>query len=242
MSAQSKHSWHPGADRGRSGSRGNSKSSGHAKKLFLVEDVVSQWLREMKLVRSFYVERIAEDAYIYRVRIKRSSDSAEVLLPDVGFGASQVLPVLVLLACVPKTSVVILEQPELHLHPAVQAAPADAILETARVGRAQVIVESHSEYLLSRLQRRVAEGTVSKEDTALYFCDHDDRRSSIERLDSTRLDSTDRKFVATTVWSGTEDTELVNAVDSDYSLHRSALREAGVSVSELCPCLIERTR
>ena len=191
----------------------------------------------MELARSFYVERVAEDADIYRVRIKRSSDSAEVLLPDVGFGASQVLPVLVLLACVPKTSVVILEQPELHLHPAVQAALADAILETARVGRAQVIVESHSEYLLSRLQRRVAEGTVSKEDIALYFCDHDDRRSSIERLDSN-----DRKFVAVTVWSGTEDTELVNAVDSDYSLHRSALREAGVSVSELCPCLIERTR
>ena len=173
------------------------KSNGHAKKLFLVEDVVSQWLREMELARSFYVERVAEDADIYRVRIKRSSDSAEVLLPDVGFGASQVLPVLVLLACVPKTSVVILEQPELHLHPAVQAALADAILETARVGRAQVIVESHSEYLLSRLQRRVAEGTVSKEDIALYFCDHDDRRSSIERLDSN-----DRKFVAATVWSG----------------------------------------
>ena len=159
------------------------KSNGHAKKLFLVEDVVSQWLREMKLVRSFYLERIAEDADIYRARIKRSSDSAEVLLPDVGFGVSQVLPVLVLLACVPKTSVVILEQPELHLHPAVQAALADVILETARVGRAQVIVESHSEYLLRRLQRRVAERAVSKEDIALYFCDHDDRRSSIERLD-----------------------------------------------------------
>jgi hypothetical protein len=57
-----------------------------------------------------------------------------------------------------------------------------------------------------------------------------------------RFDWSDRKFVAATVSSGTEDTELVNAVDSDYSLHRTALKDAGVSVNELCPSLIERTR
>ena len=159
------------------------KSNGYAKKLYPPIDVVEAWLRELDLVQSFDIKRIADDTDIYRVEIRRSTESARVLLPDVGFGVSQVLPVLVLLACVPKGSVVILEQPELHLHPAVQAALADILLETARVGRAQIILESHSEHLLGRIQRRIAEDVDSKDDVALYFCDHGDRRSSIERLE-----------------------------------------------------------
>ena len=158
------------------------KSNRHAKKLYAVEEVIEQWLREMDLVDKFHIERIAHDTDIYRVIIQRSAESAEVLLPDVGFGVSQVVPVLALLASIPKNSVVILEQPELHLHPSVQAGLADVILETARVGRAQVIVESHSEHLLRRMQRRVAEGKDSKEDIALYFCDHHEGRSQIDRL------------------------------------------------------------
>lgn len=54
------------------------------------------------------------------------------------------------------------------------------------------------------------------------------------------FDRDDRKFVAATVASGTQETELLNAVDSDYSHHRVALREAGVRVRELCPQAIRR--
>lgn len=52
----------------------------------------------------------------------------------------------------------------------------------------------------------------------------------------------DRKFVATVVAAGREETELVNAVDSDYFLHRIPLREAGIRVGELCPQMIRRDR
>lgn len=114
--------------------------------------------------------------------IKQSIDSVQVLLPDVGFGVSQVLPVLVLLAYVPKGSVVILEQPELYLHPSVQSGLADIILETARVRRAQIIVESHSEHLLMRIQRRIAEEEYAKDNVALYFCSNTDGHSRMERL------------------------------------------------------------
>ena len=149
---------------------------------YTIRSVVQHWLRELQLAESFNIRPLVPDVGRYRVMIKPASDAPNVLLPDVGFGISQVLPVLVLLACVPEGSIVILEQPELHLHPSVQSGLADIILETARVRRAQVIVESHSEHLLMRIQRRIAEEQYSKNDVALYFCSHTDGRSRIERL------------------------------------------------------------
>ena len=155
---------------------------GRPMKLITVEEHVAAWLKDLDLVDAFDVRRIAEDVDIYRVEVRRSPDSAPVLLTDIGFGVSQVLPVLVLLAYVTEGSTVLLEQPEIHLHPAVQAGLADVILETATARRVQVLVESHSEHLLRRLQRRMAEERVEPGSVALYFCSHDGHQSHLERL------------------------------------------------------------
>lgn len=144
---------------------------GHAKRRITVEQHVAEWLQDLGLVSSFEVERLSQDADIYRVRVKRTEHSTPVDLTDVGFGVSQILPVLVLLAYVPHGSTVMLEQPEIHLHPSVQSGLADVILEAATVRRVQVLVESHSEHLLRRLQRRVAEQKATPADARLYFCD-----------------------------------------------------------------------
>ena len=71
---------------------------------------------------------------------------------------------------------------QFYLHPAVQAGIADVILEAAAVRRVQVIIESHSEHLLKRLQRRVAEGSVPPGQVALYFCQNTDGESTVDRL------------------------------------------------------------
>ena len=150
---------------------------GKRQRLITVEQHVAEWLKELGLVQSFRVAPFQEGANIYRVYVKRSESSPEVLLTDVGFGVSQVLPVLILLAYVPEGSTVVLEQPEIHLHPAVQSGLADVILESALVRNVQVIVESHSEHMLRRIQLRVAEqqladGTsASADDVRLWFID-----------------------------------------------------------------------
>lgn len=144
---------------------------GRAKRRITVEQHVAEWLQDLGLVSSFEVERLSEDADIYRVRVKRTGRSTPVYLTDVGFGVSQILPVLVLLAYVPSGSTVMLEQPEIHLHPSVQSGLADVILEAATVRGVQVLVESHSEHLLRRFQRRVAEETATPSDVKMYFCD-----------------------------------------------------------------------
>ena len=59
----------------------------------------------------------------------------------------------------------------MRFHPLAQAALADVIIQAATHRKVQVILESHSEHLLLRLQRRIAEQAVSADDVKLYFCD-----------------------------------------------------------------------
>jgi predicted ATPase len=108
---------------------------------------------------------------------------SEALLTDVGFGVSQVLPVITLLQYVPEGSTIILEQPEIHLHPLAQANLADAIVHAASHRKVQVILESHSEHMLLRLQRRVAEEEISANEIKLYFCDAPDGASTLTPLE-----------------------------------------------------------
>lgn len=135
------------------------------------QEMIAFWLKELKLIHGFRIDEIGSGANLYRAVVKRDDKSPEVLLTDVGFGVSQVLPALVLLYYVPEGSTVIMEQPEIHLHPSVQSGLADVILAVAKVRNLQVIVESHSEHMLRRFQRRVAEKTFESDNIKLYFCD-----------------------------------------------------------------------
>ena len=133
------------------------------------QEVVAMRLNEMGLIHSFSVAEIAKGSNIYQAKVSVDKGSPEVLLTDVGIGVSQVLPAIVLLNHVPKFSTVILEQPEIHLHPEVQSGLADAIIQIAETRDLQVIIESHSEHMLRRLQRRVADETIPANLVRLYF-------------------------------------------------------------------------
>jgi predicted ATPase len=136
-----------------------------------VQEAVAEQLQQMGLITRFRLHEIAPESRIYEVRLQRTPDSPEVAFTDIGFGVSQVLPVITLCYYVPERSILILEQPEIHLHPAVQMALADAIIDAVKTRSIQVIIESHSEHFLLRLQRRIAEGVLSPKDARLYFCE-----------------------------------------------------------------------
>lgn len=144
--------------------------------------MVAYWLKEMGLIEEFRVEEIAPNSDRWQARVRTRKGASEVLLTDVGFGISQVLPVITLLQYVPEGATVVLEQPEIHLHPLAQAALADVIIQAAVHRNVQVLLESHSEHLLLRLQRRIAEGAISSEDVRLYFCDAPKGVSEITKL------------------------------------------------------------
>jgi predicted ATPase len=158
-------------------------SPGFRRKKQTLEERVAHWLKELGLIYDFRVEPIAKGNNIYEVRVQKTPSSAEVLITDVGFGVSQILPVLVLCYYVPEGSIILLEQPEIHLHPSVQSGLADVFIDAMKNRHVQIIVESHSEHLLRRLQRRVAEEGITPEQTALYFCDVAEAGSTLTPLD-----------------------------------------------------------
>jgi len=160
-------------------------SPGYKRRRRTVEERVGEWMQEMEIIDSFSLRPIAEHRKDYELRVTTRRGGPEVPITDVGFGVSQVLPVLVLCYYVPEGSVILLEQPEIHLHPFVQAKLADVLIDAVQHRGVQIVVESHSEHLLARLQRRIAEEKIAPEKTALYFCRLEQGESQIERLNLT---------------------------------------------------------
>lgn len=149
--------------------KGIKVNTGPRRRKKTVTERVAQWLKDLELIHSFSVKPLGEHRKEYEVHVQRYRHSPEVSLTDVGFGVSQILPVLTLCYYAPKGSTIILEQPEIHLHPSVQAGLADVFIDAIQNHQVQIILESHSEHLLRRLQRRIAEEKISATDVALYF-------------------------------------------------------------------------
>lgn len=158
-------------------------SRGKRLKRLTVEEYVAYWLRELGMIHDFSVEPITEGSNLYRVWVRKSPNSAKVLITDVGFGVSQILPVITLCYYVPEGSTILMEQPEIHLHPTVQAGLADVFIDAIKTRKVQIVLESHSEHLLRRLQRRIAEEQLPYENAVLYFCEMVDGRSRLNHLD-----------------------------------------------------------
>lgn len=150
---------------------GKKISRGKGRQRMTMEEYVGWWLRELKMIDTFSIEAITKESNLYQVWVQKSPKSSKVLITDVGFGLSQLLPVIVLCYYVPEGSTLLLEQPELHLHPSVQSGLADVFIDAVKNRGIQIIIESHSEHLLRRLQRRIVEEEVSRDGIALYFCD-----------------------------------------------------------------------
>lgn len=154
-----------------------------------IEEIIALKLREMGLIEDFKVNPISEQRQEYEVRVcinKGSKDGVD--LPDVGFGISQVLPVLVQCFYAPAGSIIIMEQPEIHLHPSAQSALADVMIdvinsrEDGKDRGIQLIIETHSEHFLRRLQRRIAEDALPEEKVSAYFANINKSPATLESL------------------------------------------------------------
>jgi AAA15 family ATPase/GTPase len=135
---------------------------------------VGYWLEKMDLISEFRIKAIDLQQKYYETQIRIGANPAWQSLPDVGFGISQVLPIITLMFHAPEGSIILLEQPELHLHPGAQAHLADLFLHVAETRNLQLIIESHSEHLLRRLQRRIAEEEhefATPNTIKAYFCE-----------------------------------------------------------------------
>jgi len=108
-----------------------------------------------------------------------------VSIADVGFGVSQILPVLVALLTAEPGQMVYLEQPEIHLHPRAQTALAQILADAAKRG-VRVVAETHSSLLLLAVQTLVAKGELSPDLIKLHWFQRGE--DGITRVTSADLD------------------------------------------------------
>jgi len=136
---------------------------------WLVEQV-RHWLQKMKVAEDLSLDQ--QGTSHYEVIVHQGKINANLV--DVGFGVSQVLPVVTLAYFVPEGSTVILEQPEIHLHPLAQTALADLFVQVSQTRRVQFLVETHSEQVIRRLQYLIANEEITPENCRLYFVKKED--------------------------------------------------------------------
>lgn len=114
----------------------------------------------------------------YSIAARRSGRATWRPLQELGTGLAHALPVIVQQCAATAVGpgdrppgILVVEEPESHLHPAAQAELADVLLATGRTGRCQCLVETHSETLILRLQRRVAEEPSLADSVSLIYID-----------------------------------------------------------------------
>lgn len=142
-----------------------------------VRESVNSWLSKFGL--KVDVSTIQDVVH----QLKIHQHSLDLDITDVGFGISQILPIIVQGFLSFSDSLTMVEQPEIHLHPKMQAELADLFIDIVkgdtdsqkkrRVRKENrqkyLLIETHSEYLLKRLMRRIKEGVISSERVAVYF-------------------------------------------------------------------------
>jgi predicted ATPase len=167
-------------------------STGFQLKTATLGEAVIAWGRFLGVYDQIEVKAETKYGTVCKVATDRAGEAVRADLTNVGVGVSQVLPVLVLCLAMPVGSTVLIEQPELHLHPAVQSRLAEFFAACALTGR-QIVVETHSEHLVNGLRLLASEGRlVPERDVALSFIERDDFGSQVTPVAIGRDGSIDR--------------------------------------------------
>ena len=151
-----------------------------------VQQVISDWIFKLTHGRyeykqiHFQAEEVAFLGHMQAEMIVDTLTGTHVSFEDVGVGLSQVLPILqsisqadqkIMNGAVP----ILIEQPELHLHPRMQGDLMDLMIESVRNTKGlQIIAETHSESMLLRLQKRLRSGAISQESVSVLYVDQID--------------------------------------------------------------------
>ena len=147
-----------------------------------LKDAVVDWLGYLGVAQN--IESKASDQLGHELQVCMSSRNKSHDLTQVGVGVSQVLPIIVAGLLAKPDTTLIIEQPELHLHPKVQSLLADFFLSLTQLGK-QCLVETHSEHIINRIRLRIAKGTKSspwQKATKVYFVEKKESGSSFREV------------------------------------------------------------
>lgn len=138
------------------------------------------WLREMNLADDLSTLALGSSA---RYELLIENDGQVSNLKDVGVGVSQVIPVIVAALFAQHGHIVIVEEPESHLHPLAQSKLAELLAQVSKERNVQFIVETHSEHLFRRMQTLIAKKQIALNDAAMYFVEREGKAARLRPLE-----------------------------------------------------------
>ncbi|MQB37237.1 DUF3696 domain-containing protein [Agrobacterium tumefaciens] len=148
-----------------------------------LREALVDWLKYLGIAHDFNASEKGKFGHELQIKTHPSLEFQD--LTNVGVGVSQVLPVLVACLLADPGSTIILEQPELHLHPAVQARLADFFISMGLLGK-QCIIETHGEHIIDRLRFRIASAEQSDfilENLKIFSFQQSDGSTSFEDIE-----------------------------------------------------------
>ena len=138
-----------------------------------LQEALNTWVRYVDVANQVRTEEAGNIGVAWKILVKENQRAH--ILSEVGVGISQILPILVMGLLAPSSTFLIVEQPELHLHPSVQARLGDFFIGLAKCGK-QCLIETHSENLVSQLRYHIVEsGGQEQSDCVIYFAEQDER-------------------------------------------------------------------
>ncbi len=143
----------------------------------ILQEALDVWAHYLGVAHQIRTDAAGGIGVTWKVVIKKGQKSRT--LPAVGVGLSQVLPILVMGLLSPRHTLLIIEQPELHLHAKVQALLGDFFMGLAQCNK-QCLIETHSENLVSQLRYHIVQsGGQEESGCAIYFVDQDEQGTAI---------------------------------------------------------------
>ena len=147
-----------------------------------LKNEVEEHFKNMGIARDLEVlDPKAEKNFQFLVKTKITDKG--VNFADIGCGTSQILPIIVQSLITKNDSIIIIEQPEVHLHPKVQADLADFFVNVSSKNK-KFILETHSDYFIERIRYNIMNGDIKTENVAIYYIEQneDEKCSTIETI------------------------------------------------------------
>lgn len=151
-----------------------------------LRDALVDWMKYLGVAYDFNASEKGKFGHELQIKTHPSLEFQD--LTNVGVGVSQILPVLVACLLAEEGSTIVLEQPELHLHPAVQARLADFFISMSMLGK-QCIIETHGEHIIDRIRFRIASSTDNddiRRDLKIYSFQQSEGSTSFEDIEISR--------------------------------------------------------
>jgi hypothetical protein len=142
---------------------------------------IAKWLTKLGLARSLNISRVGKSDL---VDLKLGlSDGAELPIADLGYGLSQIMPVLTQCSFAKENSTLLFEQPEIHLHTKSSRQLASVMIDTVKTKKSNILLETHSPDLVKQLIQELKAGKIHPDDIVIYKVTRKDKQTCIHEIE-----------------------------------------------------------